>query len=869
MGALLVATQVVVSITSRCQVYEDLYLNHAGDAPLSSIQRQLEEGLVGLYRASLNLLALAGNLLDSGTAKRIIKAIVSPEKAKSGLAGLGEQEDKLLRDVHACEVDRSATADKRANEMLEMLQAPMTRVDAGVSKLLNHVNKKERIEMLEWISAVPFGQIHDTLSEDRTPGTGDWLINHESFNRWKEGDTSALFWLQGNPGSGKTYLTSKAVDTIQHRISHPPKNEGFAFFYCKRFDKPRRDEPLTILQSFVRQLSTTARNPESMRVELQEMCEEARERGSNFRLEQCKQQILASLDVYPKTTLVIDAMDECDQASRHELVDALKLFLKESKNPVRIFISSRPDRDLELELNSKPNVEIQAGDNQEDIKIYIDVELTRLLEGKSNIKPMKPEIIPILLERCQGMFQWVSLQVKRVGTSLTRGMVKTRLYDLPPDLDKAYDFIWREIEVQEEPARTLTKRALRWAMAADKHLTTTEILAAIRVGENGDLLSMDDIVDEQGLLTLCNNFLVIDSQSKEWRFPHLSVREFLEKKEDWSTPHAHYYAASSCLSFFIANYKDDGKKLDAQLEADLEIEKEIPEGVRYSDSKPAQSDAGFHTLHPFHIYMRQMWPQHLNGAKEVKPAELSSLLKKFLGSVDESTVQYQRWYEKARDDRGVYYPCPRHFISYDRLSALAPGDAALFAMLCFPLDSFLGDWWESESISRRGANNLLTIAAAHGSRATFERLLQMAVDEGADAKAQGGILEKALLAASQGGNAEAVKVLLGRVAELNASDEMRYVLGNALQRAASCGFLGTVQVLLDGGVDVNSPNAKEGNALRSAAMVGHAKVVALLLERGAHDKHEGGYLQSVLLAAKMSGSPKVFKLLVDGGIIKG
>jgi hypothetical protein len=115
MGALLLTTQVVVSITSRCQVYEDLYLNQAGDAPLGAIQQQLEEGLVGLYQASLDLLARSGNLLSLGTARRIVEAIVNPDKAKDSISGLGEQEDKLLRDVQACEVDRSATADKRAN----------------------------------------------------------------------------------------------------------------------------------------------------------------------------------------------------------------------------------------------------------------------------------------------------------------------------------------------------------------------------------------------------------------------------------------------------------------------------------------------------------------------------------------------------------------------------------------------------------------------------------------------------------------------------------------------------------------------------------------------------------------------------------
>lgn len=57
-------------------------------------------------------------------------------------------------------------------------------------------------------------------------------------------------------------------------------------------------------------------DPESVQRKLRETCEEARENGTNFRFQQCKDQILASLDIYQTTTLVIDALDECDPDTR-------------------------------------------------------------------------------------------------------------------------------------------------------------------------------------------------------------------------------------------------------------------------------------------------------------------------------------------------------------------------------------------------------------------------------------------------------------------------------------------------------------------------------------------------------------------------
>ena len=127
--------------------------------------------------------------------------------------------------------------------------------------------------------------------------------------------------------------------------------------------------------------------------------------------------ILASLDIYQKAMLIIYTIDRCDPEVRHELVEALALFLKKSKDPVKIFISSRTDPVLKNQLESSPTVGIHEDDNQEDIKKLIDVELERCARAKPFLESIKPNIIAKLLEHCQGMFQWVSLQTHQIGKS--------------------------------------------------------------------------------------------------------------------------------------------------------------------------------------------------------------------------------------------------------------------------------------------------------------------------------------------------------------------------------------------------------------------------------------------------------------------
>ncbi|CAI7595617.1 unnamed protein product [Penicillium glandicola] len=896
MGALLATAERVVRITTRGQIYENVFLPQDPDAALEPALSQLASALVTIYKSSLDLLAEARNLLSANTAQRTIEAIVNPGKATGNLAALKEQEDELLQDVHACEIQRSADHDERANAMLKALQAPMARVDEGVSHLLKHTEESDRIKLLEWISAIPFGTHHETKRECRTPGTGEWLLENGGFHSWEKATSSVLFWLQGNPGTGKTYLTSTVIDHVRAQISNPPKDEGLAFFYCDRGDKART-QSLSILQSFVRQLLTTASHPESMQIKLRDACKEAKRNGTNFRLEQCKEQILASLDIYQKTTLVIDALDECDLNSQYEVIKALNLFLAESKKPVKIFVSSRPDPGTEAQLERSPNVSVQASDNQGDIKKFLEDKVDQLTKTATSLRSHKPDIIARLLERSQGMFQWASLQVDRLITCRTPSAVWELLDNLPEGLEKAYDMVWSEIERQGGYDQMITKRALRWAMATCKPMTTIEILAAIRLDSNGNMIPMDDMVDEQGLLFLCSNFLTVDSQLDVWRFPHLSVREYLENKEGWSLSDAHYHAASASLSYFVDKYKSDDLELDAKLEAKLEVESEA-----YSDSdnpeRPVQSDDSYHTWHPFHTYLRYCWAHHIKGVKETEMAKLAPILKIFLGAPMEGSVQYRRWYEKTVKTFDDYFfgPYLKFYMTIEARTNLfetRPGNAPIFTMCSLSLGDILSDWWEDAEIDisrlNDNKNNLLLIAARVGCLPICKKLVDRGMDVNARVEPELRGHGSALVAASAEGHIDVVKFLVEVGADVNmvlnigegsydcaleAAIEhenieiVRYLVEKAqanihisLPRSSIGHTLGhaalssveILKVLVDAGADVNMlfTGEKYGSALAAASAVGRLENVKLLLKEGADVNLQlpaGGYGCALLQA---------------------
>lgn len=100
---------------------------------------------------------------------------------------------------------------------------------------------------------------------------------------------------------------------------------------------------------------------------------------------------------------MIDALDECDPESRDIIIDALNTLVSETNNTVKIFISSRPDPDIQALLVGSTSVAIQASHNQADIQKFLEIQLDNLARKTAFIGRMKAKIIAKLLEGCQGM----------------------------------------------------------------------------------------------------------------------------------------------------------------------------------------------------------------------------------------------------------------------------------------------------------------------------------------------------------------------------------------------------------------------------------------------------------------------------------
>lgn len=164
-----------------------------------------------------------------------------------------------------------------------------------------------------------------------------------------------------------------------------------------------RRDPLSVLQAFVRQLSTIACDQHSIQKSFKQYVDRARLRASKLTMGNCKKLLLEFINTYPRTTLIVDALDECENEKRTELIEVLEYLVNEAANPLKVFISSRPDGDIKEKLKKRSNIAVNVTRNYDDISIFVNNEIIRHRRWSGMPSDLQALIVETLQEQSQGM----------------------------------------------------------------------------------------------------------------------------------------------------------------------------------------------------------------------------------------------------------------------------------------------------------------------------------------------------------------------------------------------------------------------------------------------------------------------------------
>lgn len=283
--------------------------------------------------------------------------------------------------------------------------------------------------------------------EDRVQGTGEWLFQKDQFITWERSNRSAILWLHGirmKPLPSTEILTlilsvqpaperpnsrnhstklhiaarmltcsfrSTVIDRVIQQQQKSTKNShALAYFYCRR-DETGSSDPELVMSAIVKQLSCL-KSGLAIQAPVLSMYNTKKETGfasNSFDFKESLDMIISLTSMYTQTSIIVDALDECDPLKRRKFLYSLEEIMKSSSGLVKIFVSSREDNDIVRRLEGVPNLWIEAKDNRNDIQTFVEREVARCIEQGDLLNgvvdnEMRTRITETLIDKAQGMY---------------------------------------------------------------------------------------------------------------------------------------------------------------------------------------------------------------------------------------------------------------------------------------------------------------------------------------------------------------------------------------------------------------------------------------------------------------------------------
>ncbi|KAF8418313.1 hypothetical protein EV426DRAFT_679800, partial [Tirmania nivea] len=338
--AILIGLEKIAHLIDRSTYYVLLYL-HAN----TTASQRLERSILGLFTAILKFVANAIHRLNDSH----LKAVFTTETISDDLRDVEKFEQRVGCHVDAAEAE---------------------------CKIVPQVFKK--FCAVRWISNIPYTEHHARISEGRLAGIGEWLFNKEEYRNWRATSALKLLLLRGISGAGKTYIASSVIDSF---LKTPA--EKLAYFYCNRAKKNCRESE-KILATLIQQLAQTG-SEEGLLTPVVNIYNDQETKGqtsAQLSIRESQDLLVQILNIYPQTTICIDAMDEVDNDMQIDLLEYLNDIIYTLQNVLKIFVTTRMDIDILMQFEIFPRIELQPDDNVDNINGFVQTKVKTMINCK-------------------------------------------------------------------------------------------------------------------------------------------------------------------------------------------------------------------------------------------------------------------------------------------------------------------------------------------------------------------------------------------------------------------------------------------------------------------------------------------------------
>ncbi|EFQ99323.1 ankyrin repeat-containing protein [Nannizzia gypsea CBS 118893] len=723
------------------------------------------------------------------------------------------------------------------------------REDIADVKLVLDVVRADQITstICDWLKAPDVTTNHNSAVAKCHSGTGMWLVRGAKFENWLA-QNSSLLWLNGFAGSGKSVLCSTAIQYTCRKKQAVPDIVGIAFFYFTFNDKSKQDAS-GMLRALLLQLSGQLHDGYK---ELERL-HKSYKTGTPPTLELAAY-LHSLIQRFQHVYIFLDALDESPRFTyRDEVLDIIMLMRSWSLPGMHLLVTSKDEIDIRNRLNpTNEEEEVMRNDAiDQDISKFISTEL-QTNQALHKWKADHDKIQKALTERAGGVFRWVECQFQALKSCLrSERKLNKCLEGLPRDLDETYERMLCNID---EDAFEEARRMLTLLCYSVRPLTVSEVIDGIAVSldEPAYLDHQRRLEGADDLHGLCPGLISIvhsenRSKSPTVHIAHFSVQEYLQSHRITAQK-----SASFSLQGDLAHTEIAHISLVYLMEPDLSLD--MP-NVKL----------------PLAEYAAQFWYDHYKDAG--RPDYLEGAILRMFRLKRERfhawAMLYEGWdrdeYSFSDLDTDEYSPSDPD-TDENSFPDTTVGQPLYYASL-FGLTRVVQDIIESSSshaikdqINPQYTSGLSHLALVAASKGGFAAIVQILLDNGADINLTDSSGSNALIAASFNGCEEIVHLLLDRGAEINALGDG----GTALYAASKAGYENVVQLLLDRGADINASGFGD-TPLLAAFYEDHGGIVQLLLANGA-DIHAKGVAGTALYLAAKKGHKSMVQLLLDRGV---
>ncbi|KAI1115874.1 hypothetical protein F5Y14DRAFT_409581 [Nemania sp. NC0429] len=425
---------------------------------------------------------------------------------------------------------------------------------------------------------------------NRASGTCEWILGTKELTAWLHSGRSAgetpqvsnLFWLYGNPGTGKSTMAIFITEELSKYFA-ATDSKTLAYFFCDS-GSTKQNSATAVIRGLLLQL--VQQKPQL----LDYLLPRYQERG-----EKLFQSFDALWDIFMAIVgdeasgqkyVVIDALDECDRESQEMLMSQFEEILgsESVSSNLRILITSRPYEEIRAYLDSFMNKNLASfAEGRRDVHRCIEERVDNLAKKRKYPDTVKRQVLEVMAAKAEGTFLWVSLACEELKSVPSKDAVRT-LQSIPQGLHALYKGLFDKAISRGDDGANGVRRLLSFVAVSMKPLTLLELSEACQLHQGEDIEDARTRFMEEEVASWR---LMIVIQGKYVYLLHKSVRDFLVEPSGGSVDirEAHANLAYRSIDVLIEHFHKNAGKWDLYTDFSRYACRHWPNHARLADCK--------------------------------------------------------------------------------------------------------------------------------------------------------------------------------------------------------------------------------------------------------------------------------------------